>query len=97
MADSLIIVIYVLLILLIITLIATFLKLIGTLMKVDVLLDDVTQKVKTLDKVFGFIDVMNDKMSAFGETIIGLVSGGIKGLFKNLKRKNIESEDEDYE
>ena len=91
--DTLIIIIYILLIILIMVLIATFIKLIGTLNKVDILLDDVTNKVKSLDKVFEFIDVMNDKMSALGETVVGFVSGGIKGLFKHKKRKNIESED----
>ena len=94
MTDTLIIMIYILLIVLIVVLIAIGIKVIGTLTKVDVLLDDVTSKVKTLDKAFNFIDVMNDKMSALGETIVGLVSGGIKGLFKNIKNKEIESEDE---
>ncbi len=100
MTDTLIIMIYILLIIFIIVLIAIGIKLIGTLTRVDVLLDDVTNKVKTLDRVFEFIDVMNDKMSAIGEAIIGFVSGSVKGLFKDKKskkRKKLEREDEEDE
>ena len=57
MTDTLIIMIYIALIIFIIVLIAVGIKLIGTLTKVDVLLDDITMKVKTLDKAFNsFVD-----------------------------------------
>ena len=94
MTDTLIIMIYVLLIVFILVLIAIGIKLIGTLTRVDVLLDDVTSKIKTLDKAFSFVDVFSDKMAAIGETLIGFVSGSIKGLVKNIKNKKEESEDD---
>lgn len=97
MNDSLLIVIYILLIVLILVAIAIGLKLIVTLTKVNALIDDVTQKVKSLDRVFNFIDVMNDKMSMIGETVIGFVSGGVKSLFKNIKRNKGERKEDDYE
>ncbi len=94
MTDTLIIMIYVLLIVFILVLIAIGIKLIGTLTRVDVLLDDVTSKIKTLDKAFSFVDVFSDKMAAIGETLIGFVSGSIKGLVRNIKNKKEESEDD---
>ena len=94
MTDTLIIMIYIALIIFIIVLIAVGIKLIGTLTKVDVLLVDISMKVKTLDKAFSFVDVFSDKLAALGETVIGFVSGSIKGLVKNIKNKKEESEDE---
>lgn len=95
--ETLQIVIYVLLIILIAVAIVIGIKLIGTLNKVDALVDDVSKKVKTLDRVFEIIDVFNNKMSELGDTVIGFVSGGIRRLFKNRKREkdNYDEEEED--
>ena len=88
------IIIYALLIVLIIVAIVIGVKLIVTLHKVDLLIDDVTDKVKTLDRVFELIDTFNDKMAAVGDTVIGFVSGGIRRLFKDRKKyKKDESEE----
>ena len=81
--ETLTIIIYVLLIVLILVAIAIGIKLIFTLQKVDALLEDVTKKVKALDKIFEIIDTFNGKMAALGDTVVGFVSGGIKRLFKN--------------
>ncbi len=95
--ETLQIVIYVLLIILIAVAIVIGIKLIGTLNKVDALVDDVSKKVKTLDRVFEIIDVFNNKMSELGDTVVGFVSGGIRRLFKNRKREkdNYDEEEED--
>lgn len=95
--ETLQIVIYVLLIILIAVAIVIGIKLIGTLNKVDELVDDVSKKVKTLDRVFEIIDVFNNKMSELGDTVVGFVSGGIRRLFKNRKREkdNYDEEEED--
>lgn len=89
------IIIYVLLIILIAVAIVIGIKLIGTLNKVDALVDDVSSKVKTLDRVFEIIDSFNNKMSAIGDSVIGFVSGGIKRLFKNRKKDNYNEEEEE--
>ena len=68
---------------------------IGTLNRVDMLVEDVTTKVKTLDRVFEIVDVFNNKMSEIGDTVVGFVSGGIRRLFKNRKKDNYDDEEED--
>ena len=93
--ETLQIIIYVLLIILIIVAIVIGIKLIGTLHRVDMLVDDVTTKVKTLDRVFEIIDVFNNKMSEIGDTVVGFVSGGIRRLFKNRKNDNYDDEEEE--
>ena len=93
--ETLQIVIYVLLIVLIIVAIVIGIKLIGTLHRVDMLVDDVTAKVKTLDRVFEIVDVFNNKMSEIGDTVVGFVSGGIRRLFKNRKKDNYDDEEEE--
>ena len=93
--ETLQIVIYVLLIILIAVAIVIGIKLIGTLNKVDLLIDDVSNKVKTLDRVFEVIDMFNNKMSELGDTVVGFVSGGIRRLFRNRKKDNYDEEEED--
>ena len=66
-----------------------------TLSKVDDLVDDVTEKVKTFDKVFEIVNVATDKMSMVSEAIIGAITTGVKKLFSK-KNKKIKEED-DYE
>jgi len=90
--ETLTIIIYVLLIVLILVAIAIGVKLIFTLQKVDALLEDVTNKVKSLDRIFEIIDTVNGKMAMLGDTVVGFVSGGIKRLFKNRKYSEEEEE-----
>jgi len=103
MPEILISIIYILLIILIIVAIAIGTKLIVTLSKVNTLLDDVTQKVKTLDKLFELVDTVNDKVALVGDTVVGFVSGGLRRLFKENKKSRrskkdlIESEDDEDE
>ena len=91
--ETLTIIIYVLLIVLIIVAIAIGIKIIGTLNKVDVLLEDVTKKVKTLDRVFEIVDTVNSKMAMLGDSVVGFFSGVVRRIFKN-KKDIIEEEEE---
>lgn len=93
--ETLQIVIYVLLIILIAVAIIIGIKLIGTINRVDALIDDVNAKVKTLDKVFEVIDMFNNKMSELGDTVIGFVSGGIRRLFRSRKKDNYDEDEEE--
>ncbi len=93
--ETLQIIIYALLIILIIVAIVIGVRLIITLHKVDLLIDDVTSKVKTLDRVFEVIDVFNNKMSALGDSVVGFISGGIKRIFKKRKKYSYDEEEEE--
>ncbi len=97
MPEILTIIIYILLIILIIVAIAIGIKLLVTLHKVDALVDDVTQKVKSLDRVFEIVDVVNDKVAMIGETAVSLLSGVVKKVFKTRKKYKKESEEEEDE
>ena len=94
--ETLTMIIYALLIILIVVAILIGIRIIITLHKVDDLLDDVTAKVHSLDRVFEIVDTFNDKMSLLGDTVIGFVSGGIKRIFKDRKKskKSLEEEEE---
>ena len=101
MSEILPIIIYILLIVLIIVAIAIGIKVLTTLAKVDVLLEDVTVKMKSLDKVFEIVDFATDRMSMVSEVVLGVLTSGIKRVFgdntekKTRKRKKkIEEEDE---
>ena len=88
--DILPIIIYVLLIILLIVAIIIGIKLIGTIGKVDVLLDDVTTKVKTLDRLFNLVDYASDKVSLITDTVVGFVTNNLKKLFGGNKKINEE-------
>ena len=86
------IIIYILLIILLIVAIIIGIKLIGTIGKVDVLLDDVTTKVKTLDRLFNLIDYASDKVTMVTDSVVNFVTNGLKKVFGGNKK--IKEEDE---
>lgn len=98
MNEILPIIIYILLIVLIIVAIAIGIKVLTTLSKVDVLLDDVTSKMRSLDNLFNVIDFATDKMSMVSEVVIGFLTTGFKKFFGTKKtskrKKKIVEEDE---
>lgn len=93
--ETLQIIIYALLIILIIVAIVIGVRLIITLHKVDLLIDDVSAKVKTLDRVFEVVDAFNNKMSALGDSVVGFISGSIRRLFKKRKKYSYDEEEEE--
>jgi len=98
MPETLTIIIYTLLIILIVVAIIIGIKLIITLQKVNDLLDDVTAKVKTLDRLFDVVNTVNDKVALVGDTVVSFLSGALRRVFKDRKNKNkyeFEEEDED--
>lgn len=86
------IIIYILLIILLIVAIIIGIKLIGTIGKVDVLLDDVTTKVKTLDRLFNLVDYASDRVSIITDTVVSFVSSNLKKLFGGNKKSKEEDE-----
>ena len=91
--EALTMIIYALLIVLIVVAILIGIRLIITLHKVDDLLDDITDKVHSFDRVFEIVDTFNDKMSMIGDSVIGFISGGVKRIFKERKKSKEESEE----
>lgn len=86
---------YVFGIILLIVLTVFFIRLMFTLQKVDKVVDDVSDKVDSLDGLFKIIDATTDGISLFSETIVGTVS---KFFYKVLKpRKKHKKEEDTYE
>ncbi len=92
--ETLTMIIYVLLIMLISVSIAIGIRLIITLHKVDELLENVNDKVHSLDRLFEIVDLFNDKMSMVGDAVVGFLTGGLKRVFKDRKKRYDEEEEE---
>ena len=88
------IIIYLLLIVLLIVAIIVGIKVIFALNKVDALVDDVTKKVKTLDRVFSVIDFASDKVTQIGESVVAFFTKKVSKLFKRKIKDMEEDEDE---
>ena len=79
-----------LLIVLVIILIILALKALDTLNKVDAILDDTKKKRESVDGIFNFIDVVDDKLTLVTDTIISGVVIFISSIFKKKKEDNID-------
>lgn len=93
--EMLPIIIYFLLIVLLVVSIIVGIKLIFTITKVDELIDDVTEKLSSFDRLFNVINFTTDRFGVISETIISFITSKLKKLVKP-KRKT-KKEDEDYE
>jgi len=88
------IIIYILLIIFLIVAIIIGIKLVFTLNKVDALVDDVTKKVHTLDRVFNVVDIASDKVTQIGESILSFFANKVGKIFKRKIKDMEEDEDE---
>ncbi len=88
------IILYILLIVLIILLIILIFRLINTLKKIDLIVDDVNNKVKSLDGVFNLVDGVSSKMNLISDRFLGFILSITNRLFKDKKTKKEEVEDE---
>ena len=86
------IIIYILLIVLIILLIVLIIRLLKTMKKVDLIVDDINNKVKSLDGVFNLVDGVSSKMGLISDKFFGFILSITNKLFS--KRKKEENEDE---
>ena len=99
MKETLTLILLAVLIVLVIIAIAVLIKVLATRAKVDVLLDDVASKMKSLDKLFEMVDFATDKMSLVSEVAIGLLTTGFKKIFGDKKvsskrKKKLKEEEE---
>ena len=90
------ILIYILLCVLITLLIVICIKVIKTMNKVEMIVGDVEQKVKSLNGVFSIIDSVTDKLSSLTEIVSDSIVIFTKKIFNN-KRKKIEREESSNE
>ena len=88
------IVIYILLIILLIVGIILGIRSIQTLNKVDKVVDDVNDKVQSLNGLFNLIDYTTDKIVSVTDRVVDGVSGFIGSLFSGRRRKNTDDEEE---
>lgn len=88
------IIIYILLIIFLIVAIIIGIKLVLALNKIDALVDDVTAKVKTLDRLFGVIDFASDKVVALGESTMNFITKLFSKIFKKKLKDMEDDEDE---
>ena len=86
------IVLYIFGIVLLIVLIILGIRLIQTIDRTNRLLDDVEEKVNTLNGFFHLIDTITDNLSFLSDKIVDTVSNVITRLFKRKKKEEEENE-----
>lgn len=87
------IVIYLLLIVVLVVLIVLGTESIKAMKKVNKVVDDVNNKVESLNGLFNLIDYSADILSSFSDKLVDGLSGIVSKLFHRKKKK----EEEDYE
>lgn len=92
--ETLPVVIYLLLIVLLVVVIVIGIKLIFTMNKVDLLLDDITKKVHSLDRVFNMIDYTTDKVTMISDTVVNFITSKLKRIIRFKKNDEEDEEDE---
>jgi len=89
------IIIYILLIIILIIGIILGIKAIGTLNKIDIMIDDINEKVKSLNGFFSVLDFTADKISYLTDKAFSGISSLLSRLFmKKRNKKGDEEEDE---
>ena len=93
MAESLVVVLYVLGSILLVVLIILGIKLIITMNKIEIVVDDITKKVKSLDGFFSIIDMTTDKLAMLSDRVVDMVTMVVKKIFRR-KEDGIKNEQE---
>lgn len=79
---------------LLVVLIVLGVKLIITMNKIEVVVDDISIKVGKLNGLFSVIDATTDKLSMLSDKMVDAVSVLIRKIFKREKRKDDIDEQE---
>lgn len=80
--ECLIIFLYFALIVLVIFAIALVIRLMKTLNKVDLILDDVSKKMNKVDGLFELVDTTTNYVSNFSDKIFSFIQSSINALFR---------------
>lgn len=89
------IIIYILLIIILIIGIILGIKSIITINKVEKVVDDVNEKVESLNGLFQIVDFTTDKIVTITDKVVDAVSGIASKLFFKKKVKKIKEDNED--
>ena len=84
------IVLYILGIVLLIVMIILGIKLIETIDRANVVLDDIEKKTKSLNGVFHMIDNTTDVMVGISDTIVSFIASSIEGIINRKREKKDE-------
>ena len=88
------IVIYILLIIILIIGIILGVKVVNLLNKVDKVVEDVNDKIQTLNGFFHIIDYTTDKISMATDKVIGTITSLFNKLLFKRKKKKLERDEE---
>ena len=88
------IIIYFLLIIILVIGIILGIRAISTLTKVEQVVDDVNNKVKSLDRVFSIIDFTTDKIALVTDKAVEGISSLFSKIFINRKKKGKKEDEE---
>ena len=92
MMEVLPIILYILGSILLVVLIILGIKLIITMNKIDVVVDDVSKKMSSLNGLFSVVDFTTDKLALLSDKFIDSVSSLIRKIFKHKKEEEYEDE-----
>lgn len=92
--QLLLIILYLLGSILLVVLIILGIKLINTMNKIQIVVDDINKKVDSFNGLFSIIDNTTDKLAFLSDKMIEGVTLLIKKLIKSKKRKEDEIENE---
>ena len=95
LSETLPVVIYLLLIVLLVVLIVLGIRLIFTMNKIDVLVDDITKKSKSLDRIFNIIDYTTEKVTMISDTVTNFITNKLKKIIRLKKSEDDEEDEED--
>lgn len=91
MAEILPVVLYVLGSILLVVLIILGIKMIMMMNKIEIVVDDINKKVKTLDGFFSVVDFTTDKLAMLSDKVVETIALFIKKIFR---RKEDETNNE---
>ena len=83
-------VLYVLAAILLIVLIILGIKLINTINKTNIILEDAYNKTKSLNGLFNIIDSVTDTLSTVSDTLVASITNIVGKVFRRGKRKKKE-------
>ena len=86
-STFLLIVLYILGSILLVALIVLVLKLINTITRINLMIDEVDKRVAKFDRIFRVADVVTDNMALVSDKLVDGISGIIRNVFKRKKGK----------
>mgnify|MGYP004500882777 CR=1 FL=1 len=86
-------VLYVLAAILLIVLIILGIKLINTINKTNIILEDAYNKTKSLNGLFNIIDSVTDTLSTVSDTLVASITNIVGKVFRRGKKKEKENDE----